>query len=121
MMRHCMGLGTGMGRSKHFADEGREDDGRSAAYLAVEGGAWLSNGELFEETDGVLEAIRRACGRCGTPLTGHAARGGLSPRGRAGRGEWPLRGRGKFLTCGARRKGRCAAGGRPLTRHASRC
>jgi very-short-patch-repair endonuclease len=51
-----------MGRSKHFADEGREDDGRRTAYLDVEGVRVVrfSNRELFEETDNVLGEIRRA-------------------------------------------------------------
>ena len=39
MMRNGMDLGRGVGRSKHFADEGREHDGRGAVYLAVEGAA----------------------------------------------------------------------------------
>jgi hypothetical protein len=61
MMRSGWVYVRGMGRSMHFADEGREDDGRSAACLAVEGSG--CNGELFEETDGVLGVSRRGCGR----------------------------------------------------------
>ena len=83
----------GMGRSKHFADEGREDDGRRTAHLALEGGGW--SGSATES----CSRRRRACwrksgghaggeGRRPSPATLRVA---ASPREDAGRGDRSLR------------------------------
>ena len=82
-----------MGRSKHFADEGREDDGRRTAHLALEGGGW--SGSATES----CSRRRRACwrksgghaggeGRRPSPATLRVA---ASPREDAGRGDRSLR------------------------------
>jgi very-short-patch-repair endonuclease len=51
--------------SQHFTDEGRAHDESRTEYLATRGVRVLrfTNRELFEEREGVLEAIRRACER----------------------------------------------------------
>ena len=50
---------------QHFTDEGRAHDERRTEYLATRGVRVLrfTNRELFEEREGVLEAIRQAVGR----------------------------------------------------------
>jgi len=50
---------------QHFTSEGQEYDRRRSQYLAQLGVQVIrfSNRELFEEVEGVLEALGQACGR----------------------------------------------------------
>jgi very-short-patch-repair endonuclease len=59
------GLAVELDGGLHFTDEGQAHDERRTAYLATRGVRVLrfTNRELFEEREGVLEAIRQAVGR----------------------------------------------------------
>ena len=59
------GLAVELDGGQHFTVEGLEHDRRRTEYLAEFGVRVLrfTNRELFDETDGVLEAIRQAVGR----------------------------------------------------------
>ena len=59
------GLAVELDGGQHFTDEGRAHDERRAEYLATRGVRVLrfTNRELFEEREGVLEAIRQEVGR----------------------------------------------------------
>jgi very-short-patch-repair endonuclease len=68
---------------QHFTVEGQAYDGRRTEYLARRGLRVLrfSNRELFEETDGVLETIRRSILRL-APEGGEAAARSAAGEGR---------------------------------------
>jgi len=59
------GLAVELDGGQHFTDEGRAHDESRTEYLATRGVRVLrfTNRELFEEREGVLEAIRQAVGR----------------------------------------------------------
>ncbi len=59
------GIGVELDGGQHFTPEGSAADQRRDAYLVRRGVRLLrfSNRELFEEVEGVLEVIGRACGR----------------------------------------------------------
>jgi very-short-patch-repair endonuclease len=76
------GLAVELDGGQHFTDEGKAYDERRTEYLAAQGVRVIrfSNGEIFEELEGVVEAIRQTL--CPSPAS---LRSATSPRWRGAR------------------------------------